>query len=158
MSRSRLVRRFVLTPSLLVLSLVRAEAHHASAKLTVHDAWIRESLPGQAATSAYFTLRNPDHEADFLLGVDCKLAGVTELHRTSLAGNRMKMEKLEQIEIPARGQVQLAPDGAHLMLLQLKRPLKAGERVHLRLRFRFAEPAEVDVPVRPSVGADRAPR
>ena len=47
-------------------------------------------------------------------------------------------QSLEGYEIPAAGSVELKPGGAHLMLVNIKAPLKEGTKVPLTLRFERA--------------------
>jgi copper(I)-binding protein len=46
----------------------------------------------------------------------------------------MRMRELDHLDVPAHGRDQLAPGGMHLMLLDPKRPLKAGDTSTLSLR------------------------
>ena len=45
------------------------------------------------------------------------------------------MEKLSNVSAPAGGTVLFRPGGKHLMLMGLKRPLKAGDRFPVTLTF-----------------------
>jgi copper(I)-binding protein len=56
-----------------------------------------------------------------------------ELHSMTLDGGVMRMRALPRIELPAGKTVNLAPNGLHLMLIDLKRPLKAGDKLPLVL-------------------------
>jgi copper(I)-binding protein len=55
------------------------------------------------------------------------------------------------LELPAGREVQLKPGGYHVMLMDLKRPLKVGEKVQIELRLetkdgrRITQPVEVEV-------------
>jgi copper(I)-binding protein len=66
------------------------------------------------------------------------------------------MSAVEGVELPANRTVQLAPGGYHVMLMDLKRTLKVGERVPLRLTFELSgkkrETVELEVEVRPVTG------
>jgi copper(I)-binding protein len=71
-------------------------------------------------------------------------------------GGVMRMFAVDGVDLPANRTVKLAPGGYHVMLMDLKRTLKAGERVPLRLTFELAgkkrETVEVDVEVRSVTG------
>ncbi|MFN7963837.1 MAG: copper chaperone PCu(A)C [Thermoanaerobaculia bacterium] len=110
-------------------------AHHTGQGITAADAWVRESIPGQDVSAAYFTLTSDDHEADALLAVSCSCAKTAELHRMVTVDEQMRMEKVERIPIPAGAQVKLEPGGYHVMLFGLAKPLSAGQRVELVLQF-----------------------
>lgn len=83
-------------------------------------------------------------------------AGVVEIHNTRMEGSVMRMAAVDSVELPANRTVKLAPAGYHVMLMDLERTLKAGERVPLRLTFERAgkirETVELDVEVRPVTG------
>lgn len=125
--------------------------HHGDEKPRIQNAWVREVLPGQDITAAFLLIENPDHEADSLTGVSCECAKTMEMHRMVKEGDKMKMEPVEKIEVPARGKVELKPGGLHLMLFGTK-PLRQGDKVRLRLRFTHAGEVVADVPVQAAEG------
>lgn len=64
--------------------------------------------------------------------------------------NVMKMREIPGIEIPAKGRVSMdrgAPEGYHLMLMNLNRPLVDGERFPMTLIFQQAGEVEVEVEI-----------
>ena len=48
-------------------------------------------------------------------------------------GGVMKMRKLDFLELPPGETVALEPGGNHVMLFDIRNPLKAGERIKLTL-------------------------
>ena len=120
----------------------------------IKDAWIRGTVAGQKATGAFMSLtsRSPAR----LVAAASPAAGVAEIHSTKMEGGVMRMAAVDGVELPANRTVKLAPGGYHVMLMDLKRTLKAGERVPLRLTFELAgkkrETVEVDVEVRSVTG------
>ena len=64
----------------------------------------------------------------------------------------MRMRELPALELPSGKAVKLAPGGMHLMLIDLKAPLKVGDKVPLKLRFEKAGEIEVllNVEVKPA--------
>jgi copper(I)-binding protein len=50
-------------------------------------------------------------------------------------GGVMRMRPVQKIDLPARKTVKLAPGGLHIMLLDIKQPLKEGDMVPLVLTF-----------------------
>lgn len=110
------------------------------------------SMPGDASkgpTSAiYMVLTNSRKESDALLAVRTDVAEKVELHRTTITNDVMRMEPVERIEIPAGGQVELKRGGLHVMLLGLKRDLKAGDTFKAVLVLSKAGEVSVDVEVR----------
>lgn len=103
------------------------------AGVTVESAWVRATVPGQATTGAYMSLRSS--EAATLVGVASPVAAVADLHQMTLEGGVMKMRALPRLVLPAGKAVELKPGSYHIMLMDLKRPLSAGEGVPLTLRI-----------------------
>lgn len=121
-----------------------------AADLKVDAVWIRGTVAAQKVTGAFMTLTSPDDAV--LLGAECPLAGKTELHEMRMQNSVMKMQEIARIPLPAGKTVQLKPSGFHLMLFDLKRPLKAGEHVPLNLKIEHAgkqESVSVDAEVKP---------
>ncbi len=111
--------------------------------------WIRY-VAGPVA-GAFLTLENPSPEAVKLIGAESPVAAKVSLHITQMhrMGNQqvMEMRPVDSFEIPAQGRLELKPGGKHIMLEQLKRPLKAGEKIPLRLKFSDGSVLELELPV-----------
>jgi copper(I)-binding protein len=103
----------------------------------VKDAWVRAPAPGQNVAGAYMELASHNHLA--LVSVTSPVAGRSELHTMTVEGGVMKMRPLGKIELPAGKPVKLAPGGLHIMLMDLKRTLKPGDRVPLTLTVQRAD-------------------
>ena len=136
----------------------RAAASSAAAAPVVSDAWIAEAPPGAHHNAAYLSLRN-GNRADTLLAVESPVAEVAELHAMQEAGGLLRMRREGSLALAPGASVQLAPGGRHIMLINMKRSLRVGEKVPLRLRFRRAGVVSVEAEVRPlpvDQGADHA--
>lgn len=106
----------------------------------VQGAWVRAAVAGQLGTGAFMKITA--REAMQLVGVSTPVAGTAEVHEMKMEGDVMRMRQVPQVELPAGRAVELKPGGYHLMLMDLKQPLKAGTRVPLTLVFRDARRAE----------------
>lgn len=126
----------------------------ASAQVQVKDAWARATLQGQTATGAFMTLTAPDGAK--LVGVSSPVAGHAEVHEMVMDGSVMKMRPIATLELPAGRAVELKPGGYHLMLMDLKRALSAGEKIPVELRFETRDRKLVTQPLQIDVAA-RAP-
>jgi periplasmic copper chaperone A len=100
----------------------------------ITDAWARATAPGQSAGAAYLTITSSKRMR--LVAVKSALAGRVEIHSTQAGDGVVKMRRLESLDIPAGQAVSLAPMATHLMLMDLKTPLAAGDQVPLELVFR----------------------
>jgi periplasmic copper chaperone A len=122
---------------------------HAAQTVTVRDAWVRATAPGQKVAGAYLELVSPAEAA--LTAVASPAAARAELHTTTIAGGVMRMRPTEKIALPAGRAVRLAPGGMHVMLFDIKRPLKERERVPLTLTIQRADGSRFSVSVEADV-------
>jgi periplasmic copper chaperone A len=116
--------------------------------IEVEQPWAR-ATPNAARTGAvYVTLDNKSSSADRLTGGSSDVADKVQIHEMSMTNGTMQMRELANgLAIPAGGTVVLKPGSYHIMLIGLKKPLKAGETVPLTLTFAKAGKVSVKVPV-----------
>lgn len=133
--------------SLLAFALPSFAHDYTVGAIKIDHPWSRELPPNAPAGAAYFVLHNQGNEADRLLGAHTPRAGHSELHTHTHADGVMKMTKVENVDVPAKGDVAFQPGGLHVMLFDLKEPLKAGEKFPLTLKFEKAGQVEVSVSV-----------
>src|SRR5690554_1192477 len=105
--------------------------------LTVSNAWVRETAPGQQVAAAYMDLTS--RYGAILERVDSEVAGNIEIHTMSMEDDVMKMRMLEELNLPPGETIKLAPGGLHLMLLDLRHPLEADTEITLTLSFRNSD-------------------
>jgi copper(I)-binding protein len=124
------------------LSLAAASA---SAQVTVSDAWVRGTVQGQRATGAFMQLRSSDGAS--LVGAESPVAGTVEIHEMRMEDNVMRMRAIPKVELPAGQAVEFKPGGYHVMLMDLKAPLKKGDTVPIRLKLqgKDGKPQELEV-------------
>jgi len=123
----------------------------ATSSIALTDPWSRETAEGQNAGGAFMTIANTGTAADRLTGGSTPVAGRVEIHTMTMENDVMRMRQLEDgLEIPAGGEVTLKPGSFHVMLMDLKQPLKAGEKVPLTLTFAGAGTFETELVVKPA--------
>ncbi|MET0520269.1 MAG: copper chaperone PCu(A)C [Burkholderiaceae bacterium] len=106
----------------------------ASAQVTVSQPWVRATVAQQKATGAFFQLKAASDSR--LIEVSSPAAGVAEIHEMSMDGGVMRMRALAGgLPLPAGQAVELKPGGYHVMLMDLKKPIAAGESLPLTLVF-----------------------
>jgi len=126
-------------------------AETAASSIALTDPWSRETAEGQNAGGAFMTIANTGTAADRLTGGSSPVAGRVEIHTMIMENDVMRMRQLEDgLEIPAGGEVTLKPGSFHVMLMDLKQPLKAGDKVPLTLTFAGAGTVETELEVRPA--------
>ncbi|HFC53127.1 MAG TPA: copper chaperone PCu(A)C [Gammaproteobacteria bacterium] len=114
----------------------------------VEGAWIREAPPVVKVMAGYLTIHNPTEEEMVLEGAESPLFDRIEIHRTEMKGGMAGMERQQGVTIPARGRVEFAPGGLHLMLMGPKKPLAAGSTATITLHFKGGQTLPVQFTVR----------
>lgn len=136
--------------SLLLALSVASLGAWAQSRLKVEDAWVRGTVAQQKATGAF--MRLTAERDSRLLAVRSPVAGVVEIHEMALNDGIMKMRAIPGLALPAGKTVELKPGGYHVMLLDLKAPVSAGEQVPLTLVLEGQdgqrEQVELQLPVR----------
>ncbi|MGZ5173619.1 MAG: copper chaperone PCu(A)C [Burkholderiales bacterium] len=95
------------------------------------NAWARATAPGQKNASVYLELTSESNAAVVVVGSPA--AAHAELHSMTMSDGVMRMRPLARIELPAGQTVKLSPNGLHVMLVDLKQPLKEGAKLPLVL-------------------------
>lgn len=119
-----------------------------SASLQVKDAWANPTAPGQSVAAGYFVVHNRTNRAEVLRGASSPAAQNLQFHNSSLVGGVARMRKVERFNIPAGGQLKLAPGGNHLMLIGVKQQFKVGETVPVTLHFNSGASVKVKLEIK----------
>ena len=131
---------------------VRAEDVKAG-DLVITQAWSRQTPSGAKVAGGYLTIENKGTSADRLVSGSGDVAGRVEIHEMAMDGGVMTMRPVDKgLVIDPGKTVKLAPGGHHLMLMDLKNPLKQGDKVPLTLQFEKAGKVNVSLDVQ-GVGA-----
>jgi len=101
------------------------------AQTVVKEPWVRGTVAQQKASGAFFQITSS--QGGKLLSAASPVAGVVEIHEMKMEGEVMKMGAVPSVELPAGKTVELKPGGYHVMLMDLKQQLKAGDTVPLTL-------------------------
>lgn len=104
--------------------------------------WARATAPGAAVGGGFMVLENAGAD-DRLVAASSPVSATVELHTMSMENNVMRMREVPAIDLPAGQRVELRPGGLHIMFIDLKAPLQAGETFPVRLRFEKAGEVEV---------------
>ena len=140
--------------SMVTLSFAAA-AQAQTGDVSVSQAWSRATPGGSRTGAAYLQIQAPAGGGDKLVAAKSEIAGRIELHNHIHENGVKKMRRVDAIEVPAGELVALKPGGLHLMLFDLKQPLKAGEKLPLTLVFEKAGEVNVTATVEP-IGAKGA--
>ena len=117
-------------------------------ELSVTQAQAHASVGKMPSSAAFLQIENKGKSDDALLSATSPAAAQVEFHTMSMEGDVMKMRAVDSIDIKAGEDLAMKPgQGYHLMLMGLKKPLKAGEKFPLTLSFRKAGKVQVSVDV-----------
>ena len=133
-------------------SSARAEEVKAG-DLVISQAWSRATPNGAKIGTGYFTIENKGTAADKLVGVSGEVSDKIEVHEMSMNNGVMKMRPVDGgLTIDPGKTVKLAPNGYHLMIMDLKGPLKQGGKVPVTLEFEKAGKVAITLDVQ-GIGA-----
>ena len=119
----------------------------AADNVSVQDPYVRLAPPNAAATAAFMVIRNTGDKDVKVVKADNPISKATELHTHLNEGGVMKMRPVPAIEIKAKGEAVLKPGGLHVMMIDLKAPLKEGDSVPITLTFDDGSSKQVDAKV-----------
>lgn len=141
------MRPYRLIASLLLASLPLI-ALSAGPSVLASKVWVRQSPPGVTVLAGYFTLQDLTDKPLDLKAVTSPDFGAVEMHRSFVKDGQEQMEPVPNITLPAHGSVEFKPGSYHLMLMQPKKSLFAGDMVTLTLQFSDGSELTLLAPVR----------
>jgi copper(I)-binding protein len=152
----RKLTQIILASAALAVLAVAAPARAEDVKagdLVISQAWTRATPNGAKIGGGYLTIENKGSAPDRLIGGSADVAGSVQVHEMSMDNGVMKMRPVEKgLTIDPGKTVKLAPGGYHLMMMELKAPLKQGDKVPVTLEFEKAGKVAVSLDVQ-GVGA-----
>ncbi|MBR0756792.1 copper chaperone PCu(A)C [Bradyrhizobium jicamae] len=146
----------ILSLSAVAITVLAAPARAEDVKagdLVITQAWTRATPNGAKIGGGYVTIENKGTTPDRLVGGAGDIAGKVEIHEMAMDNGVMKMRPIDKgLTIEPGKTVKLAPGGYHLMMFDLKAPLKQGDKVPVTLQFEKAGKVSVTLDVQ-GVGA-----
>ncbi len=126
---------------------VRAQEVKAG-DIVITQAWSRATPGGAKIGGGYLTIENKGSAPDRLIHCSGDVAAKIEVHEMSMKNGVMTMRPLDNgLTIEPGKTVKLAPGGFHLMLFDLKSPLKQGDKVPVTLEFEKAGKVTISLDV-----------
>ncbi len=131
------------------LPSAHAPAHdYRAGALEIGHPWTRVTPKGAKVAGGYLTVTNKGPKPDRLLGGSAEIAGRFEIYEMRMIDGVMQMRPLPKgVEIKPGETLELKPGSYHLMFMDLKRPLKEGERIKGTLVFEAAGTVAVEYAV-----------
>jgi hypothetical protein len=149
----RHIRRGIAAAALLAAALVAPATarDYAIGDLAIQAPWSRATPPAAKVGAGYLSIANRGTSADRLVAAQSPVAGRVEIHEMRMDAGIMRMRELAQgLALPPGGQVDLKPGGYHLMLMDLRAPLREGAAVPVTLVFERAGRIDVEFQVAPA--------
>jgi copper(I)-binding protein len=123
-------------------------ADYTVGSIHITDPWARATPKGASAGASYMTITNNGTAPDRVSCVSSDAAAQCQIHTMTMEDNVMKMRPVEGgLEIKPGETVRLRPGSLHMMLVELKHPLEAGQTIKATLKFDNAGTVDVDYPV-----------
>lgn len=133
---------------LFAVPLLAQTAEINKSGVLINDAWIRVAASG-SNTALFFEVINKSDKPDTLLSAESNLSEVVEVHETFKRENDMMgMRKVKFVVIPPKSSVKFKPRDLHVMLIKLKKDLKAGDKGEATLIFKNSGKVKVEAMVR----------
>ena len=116
--------------------------------IMISKAWVQAMPPSQKVSAGYMTVTNNTPQETVLVSVSTDIAGACEIHQMSHINGMMKMARISNVPIPAKGHLTLEPGGFHIMLIDLRKPVNKGDIVPMTLHFQDGSSILVKADVR----------
>lgn len=130
-----------------VLSIVSIAAVFG-ADVEIEGAYARASIPNVPNSAAFFVIKNNSDKDIAITSANSDVAEKNELHTHIKENKMMKMIKIEKLVVPAKSSLELKSGSDHIMLMGLKKELKAGDEINLELSFSDGDKKNIKVPVK----------
>jgi len=134
-SSTRWIRASLALVATLMLAPSAAPAEYRFDTLRIDQLVARAPPPGAKTCAVYFTIENVGNRTERLLRASSPIAAGVALHQMAQSGGMMTMRAVPSLEIVPGGRVELRPGAYHLMLIDLKQPLRTGDKFPLVLTF-----------------------
>jgi copper(I)-binding protein len=105
-------------------------------EVKISNAWVEESTPGQDTAIIQMVITSKKDAK--LIEAASGMAQNAEIHHAELKSAVMTIQKLNDLELPAKTPVTLSADGIHIKLIGLRKPLLVGHKLPFALTVQFA--------------------
>ena len=115
----------------------------------ITGAWARTTAPGASTAAVYMKLESAVPLK--LVQAVSEASKSAEVHEMKMEDGIMRMRAVPRLALPTGVTVQLKPGSYHVMLMDLKQPLKKGDTVTLMLRLEHKDSKIESLDVRAEV-------
>ncbi|ANQ24308.1 copper resistance protein CopZ [Vibrio natriegens] len=141
------IKTLAITFAALIMSPVSLAHEYEAGQIHIDHPWSREAPPNAPVIGGFLQLNNHGEKEDALIAAESPIAARIELHNHIMEDGVMKMVKVSEISVPAKGTVALEPGSFHLMIFNPNQTLKEGDRFPMTLTFKNAGKVDVEIAV-----------
>jgi len=141
-------------PWLLVFAISVLGCGESGPDLAISDIQVVAPVPGRTASVAYLTVHNQGRKPAALTSVSSSQFARIEMHATILKDGVARMQALDTVIVDAKGTVDFAPGGRHLMLFEPTTGLIPGKNISLALHFDTGAILTVEAPLKTRIKTD----
>jgi periplasmic copper chaperone A len=121
---------------------------YKAGSLDISDPWSRATPKGSSVAAGYMKIKNSGSTPDRLMSGSSDVASKFEVHEMRMENGVAKMRPVKGgLEIKPGETVELKPGSFHVMFVDLKKPLSAGDHIKATLVFEKAGPVSVEYDV-----------
>ena len=106
-------------------------------KIEIKDAWLRTGAEG-LNSALYFKIENNSDKPDTLYKISSGIAQHIMMHETYKKDDMMGMREINVIAVKPNSSIEFKPGGYHVMLMNLRRDIKKGDKIGFTLFFKSA--------------------
>ncbi len=107
----------------------------SAAQLIVEDAWIKLAPPGVTSHAGYLRLTNNNKHALTISHISAVGYAQAMLHQTKIVKDKVQMDHVDVLDVPAGASIVFTPGATHLMLMNPQQPQKINDQVSITLKF-----------------------
>ena len=134
-----------------------ASSSMSDPSLKMADAWVKAVPAADRMTSVFGELENTSDKPIVVASVKTSASDMAEIHEMAMVDGAMKMRRKEGgLPVPAGGKAELKPGGNHLMVMQLKKDVKAGDVVKVTVTTDDGTSLQFDATAKPFEGAEES--
>lgn len=121
---------------------------NAAVSLKIENAWSPEAPPVAKVMAGYMKISNLSNKDIKIKSAKSNLFKRVEIHLTKMRDGMMSMFKQENLNIKAKGHIELKPGGLHMMLIGKLKPMKSGSIIPVTLTLNNGETIIVNLKIK----------
>lgn len=123
------------SPLILILFLVSITTASAADKVNITNAWVSEAPPTAKTLAGYMEIHNKSDKSIMLRSISSPSFERSEFHKSEIHEGVARMTPVSRLTIKANSKITFEPGGLHLMLINPRKTIKAGDKVEITLYF-----------------------